>query len=177
MKKIIFMFCCLFISSANAVPITYEGELFDGVTSFGSISDPFDTGSDWWFFDAEVGDVVTVTVNRLDANLDPALFLYAGLQSDTSTLTGFLAGADDDIAELPGFEGPFLDPQLLDFTITSADFYTVVVWDFASSIGAPFDYQITLTGANPSSIPEPASLALIGLGLAGIGFSRKKKVA
>ena len=29
----------------------------------------------------------------------------------------------------------------------------------------------------PTSVPEPATLALIGLGLAGIGFARKKKIA
>ncbi len=171
---------------ASAVPITYEGTLSSEITTGGFIQDPSQTGSpndDFWSFSANQGDVVLITVNRLNSDLDPALVLFEGVGTDTDQLVE-VASADDNYSPLPGFGGPFSDPQIR-YTVRNSGMFTVQVWDYASNTQIPggFCYQITLnaepTGqvynCQATSVPEPGSLALAGLALLGVAAAVRRK--
>jgi len=158
-----------FIGTATlAAPITYEGSINSGDTVFGSIQEG---EQDYWSFTANAGDFIVLTGHRLDSELDLAFDLYFG-SGDTTLLT-YVTGGDDEVPELPGYDGPFADPQV-SLVLSSTGTYTIDVWEFISGDISNGDYQLQLT-IRPADVPAPAALGLLGLGLIGVGVARRRK--
>lgn len=169
----------------NAAPIAYEGVLVPGVPDTGSVggfSWFLETGAqvDFWRFSGVAGEVVTLSVNRLNGNLDPALSLYSGITSaDTSLFSAsgnwggltFIGSLDD---EHPAFltPGPGGDP-FGTFVLSSSGNYTVAIGGSTSTDAGSYPYRVTLTAVAP--VPEPETWVTLALGLAVLGYLRRPR--
>jgi hypothetical protein len=163
---------------AEAVPIVYLGTLQSGVPVTDTVPDGGPTDpllADYWQFTLAQDAQVTITGHRLEADLDPAFYLFRGTFADTDAFGGnldnisSLAFGDDNISELPGLDGPFSDPFVS--IQLPAGTYTVAFVSFANNGSGPWAYCLELNGpatCNGTSVPAPASLLLLGLG-AGLG--------
>ena len=165
----------LVMAAAHAAPVAYEGVLVSGVTSGGEISGYgwfLDDGAnvDYWSFSAQAGDVVTLSVDRLSGNLDPALSLYRGTTAaDTSQFNSggdwggmtFIGSLDDEKSAFLPPPIPSGDPYGV-FSIGATGSYTVVVGGSNSSDGLSYPYRIDLS---ITPVPEPAMFVLFAAGL------------
>lgn len=140
---------------APVAPVDYAGVLAAGTTEAGQVSSsggpssPSTSDSDYWLFEATAGSTITIDVDRTEASLDPAMWIFEGVvdPADLGAFIdpsdpGFVGFADDN--DPSAVSGPFGDPSF-SFTAPADGTYTAIVTDFASgSDGGDGVYDYTI---------------------------------
>jgi hypothetical protein len=112
----------------------------------------------FYFFRAQRGDVITITMQRTSGDLDPSL--------DLATPDGIVLLADDD-----GFSSGTLDAAITHYTVQLTGVYLVVATRFGREAGATegtFVLSLTRTPVEQLGL-EPANARLIDYGTAVTG--------
>ncbi len=203
MKKIIFLSAFLFANVANAGVIfddSVSGEITVSwqetytITSnpgsnyvfltFKNVWNSSDGPSYWWD-----GDVISMTsevsVNGATSTNAP---IWTGWQyrgedeggtynnMDLIIGTNNLNSLSISLGDILSFSGS-MTVDTLEFSRRMPDNYGATTSYLARAATIFSNVVDSNVSSASTNIPEPASLALLGLGLAGIGFSRKKKAA
>ncbi len=178
MKKIVIVLLgMLFVSTANATLIT-----FDDVTA--NSSTPFVSGG--LSFSGITSYAWNTSGTSSDNGTQALIIGYGGNVTITKD-GGGLFSIDSLDAGLSWYTAlSSFDVNIGSETITLGTGYSAYSFTSLTNISsltiasAPNDGYIAIDNiswSDASAVPEPGSLALLALGLAGVGFSRKKKTA
>jgi PEP-CTERM motif-containing protein/pre-peptidase len=173
------------LTAAHAAPISYKGVLVSGVPDSGSVGGfswflNQGSGVDFWQFSATAGSNITLRVDRLNGNLDPALSFYQGTTgADTSAFNDaasfggltFIGSLDDENPPFVGV-GNFSGDPFGTFAISTTGLYTVAVGGSDSTDSGVYPYRITMS---VNAVPEPSTYLLMALGLTAIGSMRRRR--
>jgi len=135
-----------------------------GAINFGpdsdALRDPWDSlGTD------QSGTSVPLGGPSFDFLFDIALFESIGVTPTSASLTIFTGGIDLGGGATFFFNGIGIGSYVE--AAGSENIASTVVFDYV---------ELTVVGSDAVSVPEPATIALFGIGLAGIGLARRKQV-
>lgn len=175
MKKITLLLVCLFSGMANAGLLNTEVGCSITPSPFWVCDQASATVGAGAEFELELPQAVDsfgLSVDILDtsiliSNIEDNIFGLGAGELLTLAFDGNVLGVSNffssNVSVISLASISFVDNLLM------IDLNNGATWDVGSYIS--FDLQVG------SSVPEPATLVLLGLGLAGIGFTRKKKQA
>jgi len=141
------------VTNQKAV-LTYKGQLCgDVITATHATTHSIANSAlwDYYYFEGNAGDEISISVPRTSENMDTAFSLFEGTTTENSEINIFDGGANMTFLEFKDDEVPnpynscWKDSELINYILPNTATYTLAVFDFLSC-GEPLTYEITTIG-------------------------------